>query len=243
MPKEIDYQKSKNQKVFIYGNVEKPDVLVISTTLNKREGDVLYERSLRKQTFENFLFCLTVGGTIAEGWNGGIQYAVDNSIPVVVITETDVVWNSKYLLEFMLKHLEEKSLVTLESESPALCVIHTKNCLRFDPVISRTEDTDWYERLKKHNIKIIKILDNTTFHRTQNIKSILKNIFWTAPLCNVYLVYSDAMKVKHLTGRAVFYTMKSVTSFFATFVGIFYKFLNRKKRQEFLRNERFRKSL
>lgn len=225
------------QKIFVYGKVKKPKVLVISTTLKKSEGDELY-KSLKRQTYKNFLFCLTVGGTIAEGWNGGIRYAVENSIPIIVITETDCKWNSKYLLEFVLKNLKKKTLVTLTSECPALCAIHTEDCLMFDPIISRCEDTDWYNRLKKHQIKVIILFDSTPFHRTESTKAILKTMFWIGPLCNVYLVYSKSISIKYLIGRNIFHALRNLTPIFAIPFGLIYRILNKKKREYFLKNEK-----
>lgn len=190
----------------------------IIVTCKPRTNLEALKKSLASQTYQDFELIATHNKKVAEGLNSGIKRARGR---ILVITESDCIWNSPYLLELLIKSLENKTAVTLQGESIECVAISKKDCIPFDERLIRAEDTLWFKQLGEHGIRIKKLF----IHNKS--KSLKKAILWNLRYPFDF-VYGGMLPPSHIFGRALYYILIHLLHLIVLPAAVVYAFVRKK---------------
>jgi glycosyltransferase involved in cell wall biosynthesis len=164
-----------------------PRFSVISIAKTEKELEHL-RRSLANQTFRDFEFIVSTGGTIPEAWNNAISKATGDFI---VLIESDAVpLSNKWLEE--ISRVAEKGVVYKGLEiNPTdldLCNLVCDSSIlkaeRFDVSFHICEDTELFARLRSKGVRIEQINDFPVIHAPSHTwektlsRSLIKGVYW-----------------------------------------------------------------
>jgi len=167
----------------------------VITTCRKGENLTAFKNALKKQTFKDFELIAIDEGSIPEGFNMGVRKATGD---ILVITETDTIWNSPYLLDFVVKSVKPRQIATYYSECHECIALYKKDFIPFNEKVNWGNDALWFKQQKERGLKI----NGLFIHNTRNtFKKILKKSVSTP----FNYIYYDLWTPKGAIKTSLFY--------------------------------------
>lgn len=173
-----------------------PNISVISIAKDEEELTGLKE-ALSRQTYKDFEFIISTKGTIPEARNDAISKAKGK---IIVFIDSNAIPFKKDWLEEIEKSFEADSVTQgLEIKSQHLttcnlvCDSSILKKVKFNEKFPVGEDTEFFARLKKENIKVKRIYSFPVLHDPE--------ISWGKTLSRAFRYGHLNMKIIYLHGR------------------------------------------